>query len=357
MDNWINFLGQGIDAMVFGYVSGVADSLSVALRPLLVTALTVYWMILGWSIARGEVNDPVSAIIWNAFKLSFILTVALGVGVYNNEIATAADGLRDGMASVFGGSVARLSGGAADTTTTTATVWSTIQLFDTRAGQLTKTFNSSIGTFDIPGAFALLLFVIGQQLLILAAMFIAILTKVFMAFFLAVGPIFIACAAFRPTQRFFDAWVGMIVNTIVLCWIGLFILGFAMFIATDFARQVQNNWANTDFYVFGGKYLCMCLIFVVMLLQAPSWAAALTGGASLGLGGQMVGAATGAVVGRMLSRGGSSAGGAQGGSTLRAAGRGLDAAAGYGGRAALNAARYTRQAAYKMATRLRALNK
>lgn len=342
MDGWILLFGQYIDGITANYVTAVVTQLSVALAPLVLAGLTLWWILMGWAVMRGEVRETVSTLFWKVFKISLIITLALNVGVYNDIVSSTADGLRDGMANVFGVTV-----DGTDTTQTQATVWTAINDFDQAGGNLVTQVSKDASWYNIPVWVALFFVMTGQTLLTLAALFIAVLTKVFQSFFLAVGPIFILGLAFRPTQRFFDSWLGMVVNTIILSWIGLFLAGFGMYLMTAFATAVTNGWNVLMPVKTALQYCGMCLIFVVMLWQAPGWAAALAGGSSMQTGLSMI---TQALIlrGRSGSAGAAGAAGSAGANAVaRGAGAyGVGAAA---GRAVGAAGRWSRRAMYRMA--------
>jgi type IV secretion system protein VirB6 len=341
MDGWVLLFGGYIDGITAGYVTAVVSQLSIALTPLVLAGLTLWWILLGWAVLRGEVREPVATIFWKVFKISLLVTIALNVGVYNDVVSSTADGLRDGMANVFGVTI-----DGTDTTQTQATVWTAINDFDQAGGNLVTQIARDASWYNIPVWIALFFVMTGQTLLTLAALFIAVLTKVFQSFFLAVGPIFIIALAFRPTQRFFDGWLGMIVNTIILSWIGLFIAGFGMYLMTAFATAVTAGWNVLNPVKTAFQYLGMCAVFVVMLWQAPGWAAALAGGSSMQTGMSMITQAL--IVRGRSSSGGSGAPGA-GGTNAVARGAGAYGVGVAAGRAVAAAGRLGRRAMYRMA--------
>lgn len=342
MNDWVLMLGAYIDDITAAYVNNVIAQLAVALAPVALSAMTIWWIVLGWAVLRGEVRESVQTVIWKVIKMSLIFVVALNTAVFNDVIADTADGLRDGMANVFGVSV-----DGVDTTTTQATVWTAINNFDLAGGELVTQVAEDTSWYNVPVWIALLLVSLGQGVLTLAGLFIAVLTKVFQSFFLAVGPLFILALAFKPTQRFFDGWLGMVVNTIILSWIGLFLTGFGMYLMREFARAVATNWDTLMPITTALQYCGMCAIFTVILFQAPGWAAALAGGSSVQTGISML---TQALIVR--GRGGPSAAAAAGSSSTTnviASGGGTHALGRVAGRFFDGAGNIGRRAAYRLA--------
>jgi type IV secretion system protein VirB6 len=65
----------------------------------------------------------------------------------------------------------------------------------------------------------------GNVIFLCIALFVVTLAKLFLTFVIAVGPLFILCLAWRPTARFFDSWLSMVLNAVVLTWFAFFALG------------------------------------------------------------------------------------------------------------------------------------
>jgi type IV secretion system protein VirB6 len=353
MDGWVTWLGAGIDGIANTYAQNVVATLATLLAPIALIALTIWWILVGWAVLRGEIQESVHTVFWKMVKATLIVMFALNAGLYNSEIGAAADGLRDGMATVFYQAV-----GAQGGPTTTGNVWTQINNFDLAGGALVHQVATDASWYNVPVWISLLLVMTGQFLLEVAALFIAIITKVYQSFFLAVGPVFILLLLFRPTARFFDGWLGMMVNTIVLCWIGLFLMGFGLYLAQQFATTVQSGWTTVEPVKAALQYVAMCAIFALMLMQAPSWAAALAGGSAMRGGMTML---TNILVSGAIASAGSR-GAAGGGRNAIAPGRahGFGYALGRAVRgastvstgdasAAARGAQWARQAAYKVA--------
>ena len=73
-------------------------------------------------------------------------------------------------------------------------------------------------------------FSVGTVAFLCVAVFIVTLATVFLTFIIGVGPIFVLCLAWKPTQRFFDSWLSMLLNAVVLTWFAFFALGLSAFI-------------------------------------------------------------------------------------------------------------------------------
>ena len=281
LSGWISTVGEQVDTIANTYITAMVEQLSAGLTPIVLIALTVWWLLLGWAVVRGEVQNALTTVIWKAIKASLIVSFALNAGLYNGKVVTFADGLRDGMATTF--AVAAVDGGV-----TLTTMWGAIDVMSEKNYQLLNEASKDTSWYDLASGIALLLMDVGFLILSLACIYIAVLSKLFGTFFLGVGPIFIACLLFKPTQRFFDGWLGMVINTIVLSWIGLFVVSFSINVSTVFAVALTAKWTTEVNPVTTGLQYCgLCLVLAMMIYQAPSWAAALTGGSSMQMGAAM----------------------------------------------------------------------
>src|SRR6185295_8432287 len=105
-------------------------------------------------------------------------------------------------------------------------------------------------------------------------------------------PIFILCLAWKPTQRFFDSWLSMLLNAVVLTWFAFFALGLSTFLGQQMFTAIDSGggFLGTAFNVLGEatRYCVLMIVMAIICFQAPSLASALTGGAAVQQGVQMI---------------------------------------------------------------------
>jgi type IV secretion system protein VirB6 len=150
----------------------------------------------------------------------------------------------------------------------------------------------------------------------------------------------------------------MVLNAVVLTWFAFFALGLSAFMGDALVQAIQVNggFLGPTFNVVGEslKYCVVMILMAIICFQAPSLASALTGGAAVQQGIQMIQNAMMVSGLRSSSRGAGAVAGA--GGVIRS-GAGLPhaagAAAGTTGRSASTMARRgygaARSAAYKLA--------
>lgn len=181
------------------------------------------------------------------------------------------------------------------------------------------------------------------------------MSKVLLAFAMAIGPMSILALMFKPTSKFFDAWLSTVLSAVVLAWFVFFALGLSFYVVQRLLDTMRDAGAFTPAGMVNAlesavTYLTFMVLLAVLLYQAPHYASALTGGAAVQTGGQL---AAGYMASRFFARGDAggptAAAGAGGGSIGRGAGAAYYAGRGVG--AATDAATTVGAAAARGAVR------
>jgi type IV secretion system protein VirB6 len=325
-------LGSWLTQFTNGYVARVAGNLSTALAVIALLWVTVYIANYGYAVVRGETQEPMSVFGWKMFKLAIILAFVLPGASYMSVVFATADGLQDGMATIF------LGGGQYNQSAPT-TVFGALDAANNQANDILKDIWRDASMWRLDLVVASVLFSAGTVIFLVLGAFVTLLSKVILTFALAIGPMSILALMFKPTSKFFDAWLSLVLSAVVLSWFVFFALGLSFFVAQELLRGMQASGAFTASGAVAAveaaaTYLTFMVLLAIVLYQAPHLASQLTGGASIQTGGQM--AAAGLAAQRLLggrgagaSTGTASAGSAGGGSVSRGAG-----ASYYAGRAA-----------------------
>jgi type IV secretion system protein VirB6 len=281
MFTWV---GAQFNAILDAYVLGVVNALAAAITPIALTAMTLWVALYGWAVLRNEVSETVPTFLWKVFKIGLILAFALQAGFYISNVADTADALATGVATTF------LPAGTDPTTV--ASPYGLLDAFNDKASVLVLDLMRDAGIMRLDLLLAGAVCSIGNVIFLCVALFVVTLAKLFLTFVIAIGPLFILCLAWRPTARFFDSWLSMVLNAVVLTWFVFFALGLSIFMGQAIVKVVQDNggFAGPSFNVLGEslRYCVVMLLMAIICFQAPSLAAALTGGAAVQQGIQMV---------------------------------------------------------------------
>jgi len=278
------WMGSKFDAILSTYVLSVVSTLMAAIAPIALTAMTLWIALYGWAVLRNEVSETVPTFMWKVFKIGLVLAFALQSGFYIANVSDSANALAMGVASTF------LPTGVDPATI--ATPYALLDKFNDDASAQVADIMKEASVFRLDLLLAAAVFSIGSVIFLCIALFVVTLSKVFLTFVIAVGPLFVLCLAWRPTQRFFDSWLSMVLNAVVLTWFAFFALGISAFMGNQMfvAIQAGGGFLGATFNVLGEatRYCVLMILMGIICFQAPSLASALTGGAAIQQGIQMV---------------------------------------------------------------------
>ena len=325
LETWFN-------AFFLGYAARVSGDLAVGLVPVALALVTVYVAVYGLAVMRGEATEPVGTFAWKMVKVGAILSFALPGLYYSGNVAAAATGLQDGLATLF----------VAPRAVAAATAFGALDLANTAANEQLALLWKDAGMFRLDLVLASLLFSLGTTIFLVLGAFVALLGKLILTFALAIGPLAILCLLFKPTARFFDSWLSFVLSAVILSWFVFFALGMSLYVSDRVVAAIADGSAfvagvpgSVGALEAAGTYLAVMCLLAIVLYQAPSLASSLTGGASIQSGAQMVTnsmVAMRAMGGGRSAAGGSSAGGGgsmgRGGGAAYVAGRALGSAGG-----------------------------
>ncbi|MCB2021897.1 MAG: type IV secretion system protein [Burkholderiaceae bacterium] len=348
------WLGSKLTAILSTYVLGVVSALMAAITPIALTAMTLWVLLYGWAVLRNEVQETVPNFVWKVTKIGLILAFALQSGFYIANVADTANGLAIGVATTF------LPASAPDTTVTSP--YGLLDQFNDNASKQVADIMKEAGITRLDLLMAAAIFSIGSVAFLCVAVFVVTLATVFLTFVIGIGPLFVLCLAWRPTQRFFDSWLSMLLNAVVLTWFAFFALGLSAFLGEQMFTAIEagGGFLGPALNVLGEatRYCVLMILMAILCFQAPSLASALTGGAAIQQGVQMIQNAMMVSGLRSASSARSAATGTGQGGVIRA-GAGATATAGAAaaatGRYAGNMARRGYGAARSAAYRLAAL--
>ena len=332
LETWFN-------AFFLGYAARVSGDLAVGLVPIALLLVTVYVAVYGLAVMRGEATEPVGTFAWKMVKVGAILSFALPGLYYSGNVAAAATGLQDGLATLF----------VAPRAVAAATAFGALDLANTAANEQLALLWKDAGMFRLDLVLASLLFSLGTTIFLVLGAFVALLGKLILTFALAIGPLAILCLLFKPTARFFDSWLSFVLSAVVLSWFVFFALGMSLYVSDRVVAAIADGSAfvagvpgSVGALEAAGTYLAVMCLLAIVLYQAPSLASSLTGGASIQSGAQMVTNSMVAMRAMGAGRAGSGAAGgggsmSRGGGAAYVAGRAAGAVGSAGGAAASGA--------------------
>ncbi|MDB5457642.1 MAG: type secretion system protein VirB6 [Caulobacter sp.] len=256
------FVDGKLDVFLGERAASVMAEVSGPLR----AALVLYVLLYGFAILRGAIAEPMMDFVVRGLKLAFIYTLAT-TPAYSTYVT-------DPLFHVLPDTLARAIGGGA-----VPDVGAAFDQFLSRAAYLADKITWGASPFDIENwLMAGCVYLVGA----LAAALgfgVVMIAKVALALLIALGPVFIACALFDASRRFFFGWLSQAVNYLIL--FALIITVFQLVLSL--LDQQWNEINGQDPMAGGFLFIALSILGAIFFLQTPVIAAGVAGGASLGL--------------------------------------------------------------------------
>lgn len=256
-----------IDARLSVFLDDRLSSVIAQVDGPLRLALVLYVVLYGIAILRGAIAEPVRDFAVRSIKLALLYALATTPAYSTFVTQPLFTDLPNALTAAISGDGAPIRLGAA------------FDEFLSYAAHLGDQIAADGSPFDpAPYVVAAAVFVIGA-LAAAVGFGVVLVAKLALALLVTLGPIFIACALFDATRRFFFGWLSQAVNYLVL--FALIIVIFQLVLSL-----VQDQWGSiqgSDPMVGGLLFIALCLLGAIFFLQTPAIAAGIAGGASAGL--------------------------------------------------------------------------
>jgi type IV secretion system protein VirB6 len=229
-------------------------------------ALVLYVILYGFAILRGSISMPLMDFGIRGVKLAIIYMLATTTAYSTWITDPLFHVLPDALTQAISG------GGTPD-------VGAAFDQFFARAAYLAeKIWNRATPVNFAPLILSAVVYIVGA----LAAALgfgVVLIAKVALALLVALGPIFIACALFEATRRYFFGWLSQGVNYLVLFALIITVFQLILSLVGDQWGQIDGG----DPMAGGLLFVALCILGSIFFLQTPAIAAGIAGGASLGL--------------------------------------------------------------------------
>jgi type IV secretion system protein VirB6 len=256
------FVDGKLDSFLHDRVVGVIALVEGPLR----AALVLYVMLYGFAIMRGAISEPIVDFAIRSIKLALIYQLATTAAYSSWIIDPLFHQMPAALTTAISGAPSANLGAAFDQ-------------FLNQAAYLGETIARTTTPAHLePLVVSAVVYGIGA----LAATLgfgVAIMAKVALAMIIALGPIFVACALFDASRRFFFGWLSQAINYIVL--MALVVLIFQLVLSL-----VVSQWdaiAGQEPLKGGLVFIALSILGAIFFLQTPNIAAGVAGGASAGL--------------------------------------------------------------------------
>lgn len=260
-----------VDQALDTYITSTAGDIISFITPIFTSLLIIWIAIWGYMMMFGKANEPLQDGVFRILRIGFIITLGLTVGTYTGLVVDFLAKGPETIASVITGSPTGTSAATLDS------LFSKIFEVSEAAWNKGGIMNGNFGMYLI----SIIVLVVGAALSLVVA-FLILLSKIMTTVLLAMGPLFIIMLLFNATQRFFESWLGMVMN-----------FGFILILAaaigqlmTTLADSYISSMMGADASALAnlGDAAMLCIVFALCILvvkQVPSLASALGGGVAL----------------------------------------------------------------------------
>lgn len=265
-------LEAGVDALLTGYVTAKSAAVSAAIAPVALTGVTIYVLLMGFAIMRGEAHDSLHTFLWRSVKIAFIAGLALSAGEFQSSVIGMVEGVQGGLTNAVSG-----AGSIGALVDNLAQPYNDL-------GEALWTRAVPSGVLSLPSfslIFAAALVAIAQFFLFVIGLGMYLLAKVALALVLAVGPVFILCAMFPGTQRYAESWIGQALNFALLNVLIAASIAMLTQFASDFARAMLTTIDTINILRDVMSLLLATGALGIVLLNLERISSALAGGVSI----------------------------------------------------------------------------
>lgn len=261
-----------LDAILTSYIGTTASNFSQELLPVskFLMMISIGWF--GWGTISGQAHNPIMESVRKMLSLSVIIALATNVSLYNQYISDWLWQSPDALANL----VVQGNGSGSGSSVSFSFLDNLLTQYYERGKIFWELGNeSTIPNFGFL-IIACVVWLCGFLVTGYSA-FLLILSKMALAVLLGVGGIFVLLAAFAPTRKFFDAWIGQVINFVFLNMLTVAVAGIMLSIVDEYARGMVSAADIMDaFPMIGLSVVTMFLIY-----QVPSIASSLGGGVAL----------------------------------------------------------------------------
>jgi type IV secretion system protein VirB6 len=252
-----------IDAILNTFITDTTMKVTTEITPVVSTIVSIYIMFWGWSMIRGMIQEPIMDGVSRMLKISFIASLVIGTGNYNLFISDWLWHFPDALGGLITGNNNPVS---------------SVNFLDELATQFFekgKFFWDKGGTTALDySILAIIIFMFGGAL-ILYAMGLLLIAKVGITIFLGIGQIFILMLMFDSTRKFFDAWIGQVLNFAFVPMLTAGVVSLVLAALQAYMTKISNGSTElVDFFCL----IVVCGASLMALAQVPSWASQLGGG-------------------------------------------------------------------------------
>jgi type IV secretion system protein VirB6 len=275
-----HFLLDSVAADVTKFANQNASALINTIGPAASAMLSIYVIMWGLAVVSGQSGEPFGDGVRRILRMCAIVSFALTAGIYQSTISDFFLTIPSALAaSMSNPEVGEVSG---DPVTLATALDASLQK-GVDIGNRVWSVGDKQGLLDGGGlAYYLLALIIYFSVASIVCIASGIIFVAFIAtaLLLSVGPIFVLMALLPATQKFFDLWLGQLVNYAILFILVACSVSMCFTMFDEFVKSLPTAIA-AETVINTVKIVGATIVIVAVLIQTYGMAAALGGGAAL----------------------------------------------------------------------------
>ena len=286
-------IGQTLTDASEALINGSISNITSAVTPVVLTGVTVYFMITGYMVLAGRISEPIADVCIKAFKIALMSSIALNSGNISAYIVNGVNGIEQMFVNAITGD------GSVNTFQKLDDIFNKC----IEAAAKSTAAAEKLDIWDMGEIIALNvtsgIIVISASIMSVIAGAIILMAKISLSILFGVSPFFLAGWIFPVTARWADAWLNQALNYSLVSAIVIFIMSFAVKLfdaIIDVIIAEIDAGGSFPIGALGELIVVSCLVGWI-IGKAPSLAAGLAGGAS------SAGASLAGIIGRSTQTG------------------------------------------------------
>ena len=274
---FIGTLESSITSVVAVYVTTTSASLAASLLPIAAAGMSLYFIFMGWAIARGEIQEPLSHLVGKCTRTALICAIALVGGQYQFYVI----GFINALEGLFTGALGLTTGPGCVATSVGSLIDCSVIPLKALGSRLFADSNLTAW----PNFYLLFcagLISLAQFVVVVFSLIPLLVAKVTLGLLLAIGPPFILLALWPATVRFTEAWLSSALSAVMTTVIIAAVVGFMPAYLNRYSNDVIAHYGATNFLQDVLGLLIVAVVLAWLAWKAAEFGAQVVGGATLG---------------------------------------------------------------------------
>lgn len=271
-------VGTSLENATQTFVSDVVANTITTIYPWALSGLTLYIILYGYMVMMGHIEEAASTSVIKIAKIIVISALALNADVYLNMVMPAIQGIGEGLTAAFSGN--KTGGSIYQTLDSTLAkgIDLILECHEKAASAGWSEPGIALGCYLVAALFLLAMIpvvVVGGVAIVVSTLYLKLL--------FAIGPFFIMGLMFPVTAKFFDSWMGYVLNHMLVAAVITAVLALGLNIFEAYLRQLVATKELLNMLRAALEMLVAGTILSGAVKAAGSMASSLAGGLSMAI--------------------------------------------------------------------------